>query len=125
MEVNRCVFLSGDVHYAFTANASFNYQSRKLQCYQLTSSALCNVPDTKQSKFLHEADSHDKGIKTLRNWALLSSQIWTAKVQLLEVENGKERITDECNLGLVEFRNGLPVRHTLLTSVGRIVYRLS
>ncbi len=125
MEVNRCIFLSGDVHYAFTANASFNYQSRKLQCYQLTSSALCNVPDTKQSKFLHEADSHDKGIKTLRNWALLSSQIWTAKVQLLEVENGKERITDECNLGLVEFRNGLPVSHTLLTSVGRIVYRLS
>jgi hypothetical protein len=124
MSINRCVFLSGDVHYAFTANASFNYQNRMLQCYQLTSSSLCNEPDDKQSRFLEEAAIHDTGIKTHSNWALLPNRRWTAKVQLLKIENSKKRVEAECNLGLIEFTDGLPVSHSLLTGYGKLVYRI-
>jgi hypothetical protein len=124
MGIDRCIFLSGDVHYAFTANASFNFQERTLQCYQLTSSSLCNEPDDKQSRLLEEAAIHGKCIKTHRNWTLLSSQHWTATVELLGVENSNIRVETECNLGLVEFNNGLPVSHTLLTGIGKLVYRL-
>jgi hypothetical protein len=124
MGIDRCIFLSGDVHYAFTANASFNYQERTLQCYQLTSSSLCNEPDDKQSRLLEKAAIHGKSIKTHRNWTLLSSRHWTATVELLGVENSNIRVETECNLGLVEFNKGLPVSHTLLTGIGKLVYRL-
>ena len=125
MGINRCVFLSGDVHYAFTAEARFERQNRVLQCYQLTSSALNNEPDEKQSRFLDEAAMHDTDTKTHRNWTLLPDLHWTAKVQLLKAENSELRVVAECNLGLVEFDNGLPVSHTLLTGIDNIVYRLT
>ncbi len=124
LDINRCAFLSGDVHYAFTANASFNYQNRTLQCFQLTSSSLCNEPDDKQSRFLEKAASLDKGIKTHSNGALLSNKRWTAKVELLEIENSNTRLKAECNLGLVEFKAGLPISHTLLTGEGKLVFRI-
>jgi hypothetical protein len=73
---------------------------------------------------LEEAASHDKGIKTHRNWTLLSSQHWTATVELLGVENSNIRVEAECNLGLVEFKEGLPVSHTLLTGNGKLIYHL-
>jgi hypothetical protein len=124
MGIKRCVFLSGDVHYAFTAEARCEYQNRVLQCYQLTSSALSNEPDGKQARFLEEAAKHDTGIKTHRNWTLLPDRHWTAKVQLLQAESSDLRIVAKCNLGLVEFDNGLPVSHTLLTGDGKIVFHL-
>lgn len=124
MGIDRCVFLSGDVHYAFTINANFKYQGRRLQCFQLTSSSLCNEPDARQSRVLEKAAKHDTGIKTHRNWALLPDQRWTAQVQLLDVDNSERRVSTACNLGLVEFDDGLPVSHTLLTGNGKLVYRL-
>lgn len=124
MGIQRCTFLSGDVHYAFTANAVFKHQGRTLQCYQLTSTALSNQPEAKQSRFLEEAGEHGSGIKTHRNWALLPSQRWSAEVQLLRAENSELRVTAECNLGLVTFDQGVPVTHTLLTGSGNLVYRL-
>ncbi len=124
MGIYRCVFLSGDVHYAFTADARFEHQNRVLQCYQLTSSALSNEPDAKQSRFLEEAAKHHTGIKTHRNWTLLPEQHWIARVKLLEAENSKLRVVAKCNLGLVEFDDGLPVSHTLLTGSGKLVYLL-
>lgn len=124
MGIERCVFLSGDVHYAFTANARFKYQKRTLNCYQLTSTALSNQPDAKQSKFLEGAAEHGTGVKTHRNWALIPDQRWTSEVCLLQAEDSKLRVTAKCNLGLVEFGNGLPVTHTLLTGNGDLIYRL-
>lgn len=124
MGIRYCTFLSGDVHYAFTANALFKHQGRTLQCYQMTSSSLCNEPDDKQHRFLEDAAKHGTGIKTHRNWALLPDQRWTAEVKLLTAENSDLRVIAECNLGLVEFVNGLPVSHTLLTDNGNLVYRL-
>lgn len=114
MEIQRCVFLSGDVHYPFTAKAGFKHQGRTLQCYQLTSSALSNEPGAKQSGFLEDAAKHQSGIKSHRNWALLPGQRWIVEVELLKAEKTDLRVTPECNLGLVAFANGLPISHTLL-----------
>ena len=124
MGINRCVLLSGDVHYAFTADALFKYQGRTLQCFQMTSSSLSNEPDDKQHRLLEDAARHGTGIKTHRNWALLPDQRWSAEVKLLTAENSHLRVTADCNLGLVEFAHGLPVTHTLLTGDGNLVYRL-
>ena len=124
MNIKRCVFLSGDVHYSFTANAQFKYQDRTLQCYQLTSTALSNQPDDRQSKFLEHAAEHKSGIKPHRNWTLMPNQRWTSKVQLLQAENSELRVSAECNLGLVEFGSGSPISHTLLNGNGNLVYLL-
>lgn len=114
MEIQRCVFLSGDVHYAFTAKADFKHQGRTLQCYQLTSSALSNEPGAKQSGFLEDAAKHQSGIKSHHNWAPLPGQRWIVEVELLKAGKTGLRVIPECNLGLVAFANGLPISHTLL-----------
>lgn len=124
MGIERCAFLSGDVHYAFTADAQFKHRSRLLQCYQMTSTSLNNQPNDKQANLLKEAGEHGTGRKTHRNWALFADQRWTADVQLLSVENKTLRVTADCNLGLVNFAGGLPTTHTLLTGNGKLVYRL-
>ena len=125
MGIKRCLFLSGDVHYAFTAEAEFKYQNNILRCYQLTSSALSNEPDAKQSKLLNDAGNLTHDIKiTHRNWALLPQNRWSTKVQLVEAENTKSHLISICNLGLVGFKNGLPSSHTLLTGDDYVVYPL-
>ncbi|MEI8207604.1 MAG: hypothetical protein WCG16_00255 [Methylococcales bacterium] len=125
MGIKRCLFLSGDVHYAFTAEAEFKYQNNSLRCYQLTSSALSNEPDAKQSKLLNDADKLTHDIKiTHRNWALLPQNRWSIKVQLVEAENTESHVISVCNLGLVEFKNALPSSHTLLTGDNYVMFPL-
>jgi hypothetical protein len=121
MGIAQCTFLSGDVHYGFTTTGRFTYQGYTLQYYQLTSSALSNQPDSKQSRFLQRAAEHGTGYATHRNWALFPAKRWTASVQL---ENaGVLRVTADCNLGLIEFAdNGRPFQHTLLTGNGEWTY---
>ncbi len=125
MGIRRCVFLSGDVHYSFTANAYFKQQGRELQCYQLTSSALSNQPDAKQSKFLEETAKQQTGKDTHRNWSIFPSKRWVNEVELLEMKGSDSRVNAKCNLGLVAFLNGLPVRHTLLTGSGNLICQLT
>jgi hypothetical protein len=123
MHIKRCVFLSGDVHYAFTAKASFKHSNHVLNCYQLTSSALNNKTNTKQSHFLEDTAKHKIDKKIHCHWAINARQRWCTEVQLLAVENSGLRVNAQCNLGLIEFANGLPVSHTLLTGEGKLVYR--
>lgn len=123
MGIGRCVFLSGDVHYAFTATASYTHGDSKLQCCQLTSSAQSNQPSEKQSRFLEKASRHKTGYEAHGHWSLFPSQRWRAEVQLLQEDRGN-RVNAICNLGLVEFADGLPVSHTLLTGRGDLVYQL-
>ena len=125
MRIKRCLFLSGDVHYAFTTEAQFKFQNNILRCYQLTSSALSNEPDAKQSKLLTDAAKLTREkIITHRNWALLPKKRWSTTVQLVVPENAKSHVISMCNLGLVGFKNGLPSSHTLLTGEGNVVYPL-
>ena len=122
MGIKQCVFLSGDVHYAFTAKASFKHADLKLECHQLTSTALSNEPDDKQSKFLKKAASDET--TNHGNWALCARDRWKTEAQLLKAENSGLRVVTECNLGLVAFDKGKPVSHTLLTGSGQLVYLL-
>lgn len=124
MGIDRCVFLSGDVHYAFTANATFKRRDSKLRCYQLTSSALSNEPDAMQSRFLERAAEHKTGRRTRRNWTIFPSRYWATEEQLLNAKDSDLRVSATCNLGLVEFANGLPVSHTLLTGDGNLIYEV-
>ncbi len=125
MGIKQCVFLSGDVHYAFTTSACFKHQNRKLHCYQLTSSSLSNEPNPRQFRVLNNMAKHNVQPKPHRNWALLPKQRWVTILKLLEAENTGFRVTADCNLGLVEFANGVVVSHTLLTQNRNLVYRLS
>ena len=122
MEINRCVFLSGDVHYAFTAKGSFENAGLRLNCHQLTSSALSNEPDAQQSKFLKKAASSETSKHG--NWAISASKRWRTEAQLLKAEGSDLRVNPECNLGLVDFTDGKPASHTLLTGSGKRVYLL-
>ena len=123
MGIVRCVFLSGDVHYAFTATAGYTHGDSKLQCCQLTSSAQSNQPRKKQSRFLEKAAKHKTGHIAHGQRTFFLRQRWSAEVRLQE-DNRGNRVNAICNLGLVEFADGQPVSHTLLTGSGKLVYRL-
>jgi hypothetical protein len=124
MEISRCTFLSGDVHYAFSAGATFRHGKGRLYCYQLTSSALSNEPDANQSRFLEATAKETAKNIVHRNWSIFPSKYWKTEVQLLQAENSDIRVSAVCNLGLVEFSGGLPVGHTLLTGSGNVTYKL-
>lgn len=126
MNIEQCLFLSGDVHYSFTAKSNFRHQGHTLQCYQLTSSALSNYPDSKQSQLLENATKQDANTKMHHNWTVFPSQYWSIEVELLKAQRSGSRITTQCNLGLVEFANGLPINHTLLIGKDdQLVFRLN
>ncbi|MCP5245511.1 MAG: hypothetical protein H6937_06005 [Burkholderiales bacterium] len=124
MEITRCTFLSGDVHYAFSAGATFKHGNGRLFCYQLTSSALSNEPNANQSRFLETTAKETAKTIVQRNWSIFPSKCWKTEVQLLQAENSDKRVSAVCNLGLVEFVGGIPVAHTLLTGSGNVTFKL-
>ncbi|MGC2166257.1 MAG: hypothetical protein WA632_09615 [Gallionella sp.] len=124
MEITRCTFLSGDVHYAFSAGATFKHGDGRLFCYQLTSSALSNEPDANQARFLESAAKQTAKNIVQRNWSIFPSKYWKTEVRLIEAENSDVLVSAPCNLGLVEFAGSLPVSHTLLTGSGKLTYKL-
>ncbi len=125
MGIEKCVFLSGDVHYSFSVKGT--YQSGKtyidknetLTCYQLTSSSLRNEPSETQEKALDELESFEKGDTP---WQQIRRQFrrlqflrgWQLDHTLLTSKDSKTLTTKRCNLGQVLFNDkGLPTRHTL------------
>jgi hypothetical protein len=113
MGIRRCVFLSGDVHYSFTAIAWFQFADKRLDCYQLTSSALSNSPGNQGARIQKIGEKKTEPVSQ-RNWTIWPKQFWKSKMQLLPMEGSDLRVASDCNLGLVEFENGLPIQHTLL-----------
>jgi hypothetical protein len=125
MGIEQCVFLSGDVHYSFTAHAHFDNMGKTLHCWQLTSSALCNTPSD-NGKLLDRV-GQAKGKSGHNNWwAYNPSQRWKTKTQYIPEEGTTNmRITSVCNIGLVEFsEDGQPVKHTLLNNKDDKVFSL-
>lgn len=114
MELRRCIFLSGDVHYSFTAQGQFQHQGHSLQCLQLTSSAICNEPNAKQVRILEKIAKLESKKIQHQNWSLFARNRWDLDAKLLRAQINQDCVTAECNLGLVEFNAGLPVRHRLL-----------
>jgi PhoD-like phosphatase len=125
MDIQQCVFLSGDVHYSFTARAHFDNMGKTLHCFQLTSSALCNTPSD-NGKLIGQV-GQAKGESGHNNWwAYNPEQRWETKTQYIP-EDGtiNQRITSQCNIGLVEFNEaGQPIKHTLLNNAASKVFTL-
>ena len=112
MGIQRCVFLSGDVHHSFSAIAWFKTAGKRLDCYQLTSSALKNKPHDIDKKLI---DLGEKQTSPVMFNSFPIFPTWRSKIQLLAEKNTGIRISIQCNLALIEFRDGLPEKHTLLT----------
>jgi hypothetical protein len=70
MGLRRCVFLSGDVHYAYTAQATFRHQKCELHYIQCTSSSLSNEPDEMQARFLEKSARANTEPEVRRNLSI-------------------------------------------------------
>jgi hypothetical protein len=123
MNIKRCVFLSGDVHYSFTAAGTYSSRNqysliqKTLQCYQLTSSSLRNSPkDRAQLNALNDLEKSEESFwPKLREWStkyLCFYRTWQVDYKLLKSETHR-RIYKNCNLGQVIFEDGMPVLHKL------------
>ncbi len=148
MDIERCVFLSGDVHYSFSekclyrSGTSHFIAGKTLNFYQLTSSSLRNEPNESQQKALNKMERLEEGrplwqqIRRLFRRLMILIRGWRKDHELLEFSpppadiSQNKRITAQCNLGQVIFdANGLPVTHTLWFtphgSANRVDYDLS
>lgn len=120
MRLSQCVFLSGDVHYSFTAEANFHNNGRTLRCFQLTSSSLCNIPNSKEKfeKLSNNVVNKKQGLFAHKGnvLSLYADQRWQMDGHFIAIKDSptEERITPTCNMGLVSFNQGLPVMHSLL-----------
>lgn len=112
MRIQRCVFLSGDVHHSFAAIAWFKLAGKRLDCYQLTSSALCNKLHDQGEKLLEIGNKQTKPNyrRGFINWSY-----WRSEMKLLMAQNRACRVTAQCNLGLVAFDNGIPIKNIMIT----------
>lgn len=125
MKLPGCVFISGDVHYAFTSMAKFVCNEKMLECWQLTSSALSNMPNDHNKKFLERIGRDSSPTAKRGVWlAWGRRKRWSATSTLLRPQESPKPIHAECNIGLVQFANGMPVSHTLLTRNGNLTYRI-
>ncbi len=130
MHIEKCVFLSGDVHYSFTASGfytssnGYTGQKRTLDCYQLTSSSLRNKPSEAQQKVLNTIQKKTDPKTAISNWWRFYASQWRLEHTLLPCNGNNQRVTDVCNLGQVQFEQGKPVKHTLLSLNNNIEYQL-
>jgi hypothetical protein len=129
MGITKCVFLSGDVHYSFTADATYSVavegHNEELRCWQLTSSSLCNKPNPKQEELLSKVSKGKVDAGHNNWWAYNPKQCWKTKIKYLNaVDTSDVRVTCDCNLGMLEFVQGLPVKHSLIDDKVGLVFLL-
>jgi hypothetical protein len=125
MKLPGCLFLSGDVHYAFSAKGEFECDGETLACLQLTSSALNNMPSEHNEQLLEKlGDKLPKG-KHGVIFAWSERKRWTTSSTLLRPKETSIPIHADCNIGLVQFSDGRPIRHALLTGNGEKTYELN
>jgi hypothetical protein len=118
MAIDKCLFLSGDVHYSFSAtgfyksNSGYSQGARQLACCQLTSSSLRNIPAAAQRKALETLQKLEDPKTSKSNWWRFYASRWQVEHTLLSSDTN-ERIVETCNLGQVKFEQGTPVKHIL------------
>ncbi len=127
MKIEKCVFLSGDVHYSFSALGFFiDNEKKQLQCWQLTSSSLSNVPRKQQAKLIGRIGRKQGHAGHNNRWAYAPAQRWRTTIQYLAKQGSdNDRIVWQPNIGLVEFDQGLPVKHSLINLTSRDVFELA
>ncbi|RQW64716.1 hypothetical protein [Vibrio viridaestus] len=122
MNLPGCIFLSGDVHYAFTSKGSFECDGKVFPCVQLTSSAMHNMPSETNQKFLQKlSEIIPRG--SLRVWLALGwRKRWSSHSQLIGSKENGQAIYGDGNIGLVVLSSGKPLYHQLLTGDGTRTY---
>jgi hypothetical protein len=119
-----CLFLSGDVHYSFSANGEFVCDGETFACLQLTSSALNNMPGERNQKLLEKlGDELPKGKHGVM-FAWKKRDRWSSSSTLLRPKETPTPIHADSALGLVQFSDSRPVNHILLTGSGKRTYEL-
>jgi len=125
MKLPGCLFLSGDVHYAYTATGEFHCLGETFTCAQLTSSALSNMPGEHNQKLLEKVGKKLPRGKLGVRLAWKQRDRWRSESTLHPPEGSQQTIHAEGNIGLVQFADGSPVTHQLLTGHGKRSYRLN
>jgi hypothetical protein len=128
MGIRNCVFLSGDLHYSYSAVASFQKgKNTHLDCYQLTSSPLCNSTGEDAERLLEKAGNLVGGNSQHGDPPLLRTT-WKVDIHMRRYHrDGKltdDRIINHCCLGLVELEDGVAVKHRLLNGKSDLYYLL-
>ncbi|WP_347986427.1 hypothetical protein [Methylomonas sp. AM2-LC] len=130
MHVEKCVFLSGDVHYSFTTSGFYSSSNgytgnkKRLDCYQLTSSSLRNEPSVSQRKILNTIQKKINPKTSISNWWRFYASQWRLEHSLLPSIGRKQRVFEDCNLGQLQFEQGQPIKHTLLIAGNNVEYQL-
>jgi len=124
MKLPGCLFLSGDVHYAFTSEGDFSCDGETFNCLQLTSSALHNMPGDRNQQLLGKLGDKLPRARHGVIFALGKRKRWSSPSILLRPKETSIPIHGDTNIGLVQFSDGRPVRHTLLTEKGKRTYEL-
>ena len=125
MKIKKVVFLSGDVHYSFVNKATYSNGEDRLECLQLTSSAIHNSP--KGSDILNglavisdqrKDNTVRRGLRPLR-FPISSNIFWKIEVKGLVSNSEYDRfLTRRPNVGLVYFEEGEVVLHKLISGEG-------
>jgi hypothetical protein len=130
MHIERCVFLSGDVHYSFTTSGFYSSSNgytgtkRTMNCYQLTSSSLRNEPSLAQRKVLNTIQKKTNPKTSISNWWRFYASQWRMEHSLLSSTGKHQKLIEACNLGQLHFEQGRPIKHTLLILGNNVEYQL-
>ena len=128
MGIKQCIFLSGDVHYSFSAKASFQRGKTLLNCLQLNISPLCNSLGDEAERLLNKADKLVDG-KAFHGDPPILRSTWKVDMQMRRYFKGgiltTDRTVTHCCLGLVELKKGVPVKHSMLTGASDLYYELA
>ncbi len=130
MHIDKCVFLSGDVHYSFTtcgfytSSNGYTGQQKKLSCLQLTSSSLRNIPSDEQKKVLNIIQQDTNPKTSISNWWRFYASQWRMEHTLLPCTANSQKVIETCNLGQLYFIDGQPSRHVLHVVGSEVVYLL-
>lgn len=122
MKLPGCVFISGDVHYTFSADGEFVCDGGKLTCLQITSSALNNMPGEYNQKLLERIGDKLRKGKHGVIFALGKRKRWSLSSALTCPQQTRSSIRTDCNIGLVQFTDGRPVKYTLLKEGDKPTY---
>ncbi|MCI5115536.1 MAG: hypothetical protein D3912_12095 [Candidatus Electrothrix sp. AX1] len=123
MKLPGCVFISGDVHYTFSAQGEFFCNGNNFTCLQLTSSALKNMPSEYNQKLLEKIGNTVCKGKCGVRFALNKQKRWTMSSILTNPQKERSPIRTDCNVGLVQFVDGRPITYTLLKQGNQPAYK--
>lgn len=124
MKLSGCVFISGDVHYNFGNQGVFVCAGEKFTCLQFTSSALKNMPGERAQKLLKKVGNTVHKEKCGVTFALGKRKRWTTSSTLMCPQQRSAPVHTDCNIGLLRFIDGRPVKYTVLKEGDKPAYEL-